>query len=96
MMVAVAPRWEPSSDKHGVDRGDQVHAILNAAYTAELQGEDRDGGTVTLYIGPQHAQTDREIEILVNVYSDGRESVIFHAMLLGPKYRQYREEYPNG
>ncbi|MEO6505734.1 MAG: hypothetical protein ABIW36_10630 [Terrimesophilobacter sp.] len=94
--MGLAPRWEPSSDKHGVDRGDQVHAILNATYTAELPGESRDGGTVTLYIGPQHAQTGREVEILVNVYSDERESVIFHAMLLGTKYRRYREEHPNG
>jgi hypothetical protein len=91
----MAPRWEPSSDKHGVPRNDQVHAILNASYIAELGGSE-DGGIVRLYIGPEHAQTDRELEILVNYYTDGREASIFHAMQLGPKIRRYREEHPNG
>ncbi len=52
-------------------------------------------GTVWLYIGHPHAQTDREIEVLVNVYADGREALVFHAMGLGPKFRQYREENPS-
>lgn len=43
-----------------------------------------------------HSQTDREIEVLVNVYDDGREAVVFHAMELGPKFRRYREENSNG
>ncbi len=32
-----------------------------------------------LFIGPPHGQTGREIEVLVNVYSDGREAVVFQA-----------------
>jgi hypothetical protein len=78
-----------------VDRADQVYAILHATYSAILPDEGLDDGTVTLYIGPQHAQTQREIEVLVNVYPDDRESVVFHAMLLGPKFHRYREDYPN-
>jgi hypothetical protein len=89
------PRWEPSSDKHDVPRTDQVHAILNASYIADL-GTSDDGGTLRLYIGPEHAQTDRELEILVNHFTDGREASIFHAMQLGPKFRRYREENPHG
>ncbi|QJU55809.1 hypothetical protein SCB71_01930 [Herbiconiux sp. KACC 21604] len=49
-----------------------------------------------LFIGPPHGQTGREIEVLVNVYSDGRQAVVFHAMPLGPKFRRYREENPSG
>lgn len=90
----MAPRWEPSSDKHGIPRNDQVYAILHATYVAEL-GTSIDGGTVRLYIGPEHAQTDRELEILVNQFTDGREASIFHARQLGPKIRRYREEHPN-
>ncbi len=90
------PRWEPSADKHGIDRPDQIYAILNATYAAQLPGESGDAGIVTLYIRPEHPQTNREVEILVTVYTDTRESVIFHAMLLGPKYRRFREEHPNG
>jgi len=70
--------------------------MVYATYRAELVGESIDDGTVWLYIGHPHAQTDREIEILVNVYDDGREALVFHAMELGPKFRQYREENPNG
>lgn len=70
--------------------------MVHANYRAELVGESIDDGTVWLYIGHPHARTDREIEVLVNVYDDGREALVFHAMDLGPKFRQYREENPNG
>lgn len=47
-----------------------------------------------LFIGPPHAQTEREIEVLVHENpATGREAVIFHAMPLGPKFRTYREEH---
>lgn len=75
---------------------DQVWAMAYPAYRAELPDESLDDGTVVLYIGHPHAQTSREIEVLVNVYGDGREAVVFHAMPLGPKFRRYREENPNG
>lgn len=46
-----------------------------------------------LYIGPAHAQTDRELEILVHEFPEtGPEAIIFHAMDLGPKFRRLREE----
>jgi hypothetical protein len=92
----VAPRWTDSSDKHNVPRADQVHAIVHANYTVRLDSEKLDDGTVWLYIGHPHAQTRREIEILVNVYPDGREALVFHAMELGPKFRRYRQENPDG
>ena len=60
-----------------------------------LLGEGGDDGEVWLCIGPPHRQTDREIEILVNVCREGRESVVFHSMELGPKFYRCREESPN-
>ena len=63
---------------------------------SKLDSEKVDKGVVWLYVGHPHAQTDREIEVLVNVYSDGREAVVFHAMDLGPKFTRYREENPDG
>jgi len=92
----VTPRWTVSADRHGVARADQVYAIVNANYTVRLDHERLDEGEVWLYIGHPHAQTEREIEILVNVYADGREVLVFHAMELGPKFRRYREEHPDG
>ena len=92
----MAPRWTDSSGKNGIPRDDQVYAIVNASYRARLDSEKLDDGDVWLYIGHPHAQTEREIEILVNVYPDGREAVIFHAMGLGAKLRRYREENPHG
>jgi hypothetical protein len=82
-----------SSDKHGIQRGDQVHAILNATFSAELVGE-AEVGRIMLYIGPAHPQTERELEILVHEFPDtGDEARIFHAMELGPKFRAFREEH---
>ena len=70
--------------------------MVHANYRARLVGEALDDGQVWLYIGHPHAQTDREIEILISVYEDGREAVVFHAMDLGPKFRRFREDNPNG
>ena len=91
----MAPRWEPSSEKHGVSRPDQIFAILNANFVHELDEPVKEG-RVMVYIGPEHAQTDRELEILIHEFPDGREASIFHAMPLGPKFSRYREEHPDG
>lgn len=92
----MAPRWERSSDKHGVERKDQIFAILNATFVHELD-ETVPDGRIMVYIGPERAQTDRELEILVHEFPDsGEEASIFQAMPLGPKYRRYREEHPDG
>jgi hypothetical protein len=91
----MAPRWEPSSEKHGVSRQDQTFAIVNANFVHELDEPVKEG-RIVLYIGPEHAQTDREVEVLVHEFGDGRESSIFHAMPLGPKFRRFREEHPDG
>ena len=91
----MAPRWTESSGKHGVPRPDIAYAIAQASYTRLLPGQSIDDGQVWLYIGHPHAQTDREVEVLVNVYGDGREARIFHAMELGPKFRRYREDNPD-
>lgn len=93
----MAPRWEPSSDRHGVARQDQAYAIIHANYVNITDEPAPDGGQVVVYIGPQHAQTERELEILVLEFPEsGREASIFHAMQLGPKWRRYREENPDG
>ena len=70
---------------------------MHATYSDLLPGQSLDEGQVWLYIGPPHAQAllEHEIEDLVNVYADGREARIFHAMDLGPKFRRYREEHPH-
>lgn len=92
----MAPRWAHLADKHGIPRADQIYALINATYTVELVNERLDGGAVWLYIGPPHAQTERELELLVNVYNGGREALVFHVMHLSAKYRRYREENPGG
>lgn len=92
----MAPRWITSSEKHAIPRADQIWAMVHPNYQTELPGESIDDGTVWLFIGHPHAQTDREIEILINVYEDGREAYVFHAMELGPKYRKLREDDLNG
>lgn len=93
----MTPRWAESAGKHGVSRGDAIFAMLSATYTAQL-ADNGDGTVDRLYIGPEHAQTERELEIIVQIPVDGsgREAFVFHVMPLGPKFRHLREEYPNG
>lgn len=88
----MAPVWRDSTDKHGIARADQIYALLHPTYVREITDPGPDVGRIVLYIGPPHGQTDRELEILVHHYDDGRDSVIFHAMDLGPKFRRFREE----
>jgi hypothetical protein len=93
----MTPRWAHSSQEHGVPREEQVHVLLHATYTRELRVSDPDRERITLYIGHPHAQTDREVEILVRSFpGTAREALVFHAMPLGPKYRRLREEHPDG
>lgn len=73
-----------------------MYAIVHANYKSRLESEKHDEGDVWLYIGHPHAQTEREIEVLVNGYTDGREAPVFHAMDLGTKFRRYREENQDG
>lgn len=73
-----------------------MYAILHATFVQQLNEQPVDG-RIMLYIGPEHVQTDRELEILVHEFPNtGRESSIFHAMPLGPKFRRYREEHSDG
>lgn len=71
--------------------------LLYPNYTAVLADEKPSRGRIVLFIGNPHGQTDREVEILVHEFPEtGEQAVIFHVMELGPKYRRYREEHPNG
>ncbi|WP_431031195.1 hypothetical protein [Plantibacter sp. RU18] len=91
----MAPAWTNSASKHGVDRRDAMYALVYPNYVRDI--EDNGDGTVNrLYIGPEHAQTTRELEVIVRVAVDGsgREAVIFHVMQLGPAIRRFREENP--
>jgi len=71
--------------------------VLHATYIVDL-ADNGDGTVDRLYIGPEHAQTSRELEVIVEVAIDGsgRRARVFHVMLLGPKFTRMREEYPNG
>ncbi|MFZ4893037.1 hypothetical protein ACL9RL_01145 [Plantibacter sp. Mn2098] len=92
----MTPRWTESSGKHGVARSSAGWAIAHANYVRDLK--DRGDGSVDrLFIGPEHSQTEREVEVIVQIWMDGsaREAVVFHVMQLGPKFRRMREEYPN-
>lgn len=87
--------FDPSSEKHGVTHGDVVHAIYHASFNQVI--EEDGSSRIRLFIGPQHPQTEREIEVLVREYPDtSRPARIFHAMLLGPKFRRLREEVSDG
>lgn len=89
----MTPRWTASASKHGIPRADAAYAIAHATFIGH---PDPDDGSIMLYIGPEHAQTDRELEILVRDRStEGREWLIYHVMPLGPLYRRYREENPH-
>lgn len=89
----MVPIWTDSAGKHGISRADAIYALLHANYSDVLDDDVLDG-YVALYIGRPHSQSMREIEVLVNHRGGGLDSVVFHVMELGSKYRKYREENP--
>ena len=66
----MVPQWADSTRKHGVARADAVYAMVHATYAVQL-ADNGDGTEDRLYIGPEHAQTARELEIIVQVPVDG-------------------------
>lgn len=86
------PKWDDSALKRGIPKPDVIHAIAHATFVVTIEDPGIRGGRVELYIGPEHDQTARELEVLVERFDDGREAVIFHVMHLGPKFKRLREE----
>jgi hypothetical protein len=94
----MSPIWTPSTEKHGISRHDAMFAIINASFTLPLAAHHVagiQGGVVTLFIGPRHAQTEDELEILVEQFDDGREAIVFHVQPLSSRWRSFREEHNN-
>lgn len=84
--------WAGSADKWGISHEDALYAIQNAVYTStkvKVNSGDPNGQR-RVFVGPQHAQTERQIEVLVEMVGAG--FVVYHVMPLGPYYRQQMEE----
>lgn len=94
----MSPIWTPSTEKHGVSRHDAMYAVINATFIVSLAAHQiagSHGGVVTVFIGPRHAQTDDELEILVEQFDGGREAIVFHVQPLSSRWRSFREEHNN-
>jgi len=82
-----------SAGKHRIPGPDALHAIKNAVWTSTRvkvnEGDPRSERRV--FVGPQHAQTDRLIEVLVELRPGGG-FVVYHVMPLGSYYRKLMEE----
>jgi hypothetical protein len=87
--------FKPSANKHRISNEDALYAIHHATYTRRLS-PDLPGTYIRLFIGFQHSQTERELEVLVRAFeSSRRRPEVFHVMWLSSKYDQYRKDYPN-
>jgi len=83
--------FTPSAEKHGISAGDALYAIKHAIVTTDqVEASDTTEYPRQLFIGPQHAQTDRLIEVIIERRPSGK-FVVFHVMPLGPKYRHLIE-----
>lgn len=81
-----------SAEKHGISEADALYAMHYARYTStRVKVNDGDpNGVRRVFVGPQHAQTDRLIEVLIELVSG--DFVIYHAMPLGSYYRRQMEQ----
>lgn len=84
-----------SAGKHHVPQADALHAIRNAIYSSTNVKSDpeRPSASRRVFVGAPHGQTERLIEVLVEIVPDG--FVIYHVMPLGAYYtKQMRGERP--
>jgi hypothetical protein len=85
--------WPDSADKHNIPHQDALYAIQNPVYTSTKVKAN--GGNATnqrrVFVGPQHAQTSRLIEVLIEL-KPGGSFVVYHVMPLGSYYRKQMEE----
>jgi hypothetical protein len=88
--------FTPSSRKHGISNEDALYVIRNPTYTGGLSGGNHVSYAL-IFIGFQHPQTEREIEVLMRVYRRSqRWPEVFHVMWLSSKYDKFRRDNPNG
>ncbi|MFD7161230.1 hypothetical protein ACFV9C_42060 [Kribbella sp. NPDC059898] len=89
----MAITWAPSADKHGIDREDAVHAIMNAYYVEQEFDEPRPPATVrpTLFIGPPRQLGGALLEVMVEV-TPPRDLHIFHVMPAREKHLKRMKE----
>jgi hypothetical protein len=88
--------FTPSAAKHRITQQDALYVIMHPTYTGKLP-KNRPGTYIRLFIGFQHPQIAREIEVLVRVYESGfRNPEVFHVMFLSSKYDKYRRDNPDG
>lgn len=85
--------WTESADKWGIPHEDALFAIQNARYDSDnvKVNEGDPSGRRRVFVGPQHQQTDRLIEVLIEV-TRGSDFVVYHVMPLGSHYRSQMEE----
>jgi len=86
-------RGHLSADKHGIDRADALHAILNAYYQEDEFDEPRPPASVrpTLFIGPPRKLGGALLEVMVEV-TPPRDLHIFHVMVARSKHLERMEE----
>lgn len=85
-------QWPASSAKHGIPRQDALYAIRHSVYTSSRVKVDptRANHPRRVFIGPAHGQTERLIEVLVELR--GGDMYVYHVMPLGAYYRRQMEE----
>lgn len=88
-LCGVGVTWAASADRHGISHDDAMHAILNPQGLDTL--EEGPGGTVTVFVGHPHPQTDQWIEVIARTVPP-RTMVVFHVMELSDLYRYLLHE----
>ena len=85
--------WADSADKHGIDREDALHAMMNAYYVEQDFDEPRPPANQrpTLYIGPPRQIGGPLLEVMA-VLTPPRDVFVFHVMVARPKMLELMSE----
>lgn len=89
----MALRWTDSAERHGIERADALHAMLNA-YLHEREFDDpriEGRGRPDLWIGPQRTPGAPLLEVMTETVPP-HEVLVFHVMLARPKFLALLDE----
>ena len=91
--AVVALRWTDSADRHGIERADALHALLNAYLHEPGFDEPRvEGhGRPDLWIGPQRTLGAPLLEVMTETVPP-QDVLVFHVMLARAKFLALLDE----
>ncbi|HEY5224465.1 MAG TPA: hypothetical protein VIJ18_15625 [Microbacteriaceae bacterium] len=85
----MSTEWTRSTEKHGIERSDAIHAVRNRVTYVRDFDKARDGSDLSadLFIGPSR-DGSIQVEVLAHIDRRNKNMIVFHVMQARESTRQ--------